>query len=57
MTVEQLAERLRESSQKRTPEQRIKLLQRAHVLDKEGYYCSEYFSEETVANDHERTTQ
>lgn len=42
---------------KRTPEQRRAFLQRANILDANGCYKAEFFSEETVAASKARNAQ
>lgn len=34
--------------EQRTPEERLKLLQDAHILDKDGNYCEGFFTPETI---------
>lgn len=48
MTVQELIRKSRESHAKRTPEERLALLQRANILDENGYYKEGYFSAETI---------
>lgn len=54
MTLAELTKELRESSQSWTKEERLELLQKAHILDQDGFFCADYFSEETVRKDKER---
>ena len=48
MNVKEMIKRSRENAKKRTPEQRRAFLQRANILDENGYYHEDYFSKETV---------
>lgn len=38
-----------------TPDDRLKLLKKVHILDDNGMYDARFFSEETVSADIERT--
>lgn len=49
MTVQELIRKSRELHEKRTPEERLAFLQRANILDKNGYYKEGCFSAETIA--------
>lgn len=51
---QELIAKVRQSEQKRTPQQRFDLLVKAGILDKDGYYSAQYFSAETVAKDRAR---
>ena len=48
MTIDELIERIQESAKHRTPEQEMKMLRKAHILDRNGHYCARFFSKETV---------
>ena len=43
-----IADTLSQQMKERTPEERLKLLQDAHILDKDGNYCEGFFSSETI---------
>ena len=49
--LEDVVTKARRAARTRTPEQRLKLMKEAGLLDEEGYYSSRFFSEETVAKD------
>lgn len=51
----ELIAKIRQSEQHRTPAQRFELLVKAGILDKDGYYSTQYFSAETVAQDKANT--
>ena len=53
MHIQELTRRVKEAAKNRTPEERLQLLKDADILDEEGNFCKEYFSEETVAKDKE----
>lgn len=57
MNVQEMIKRSRENAKKRTPEQRRAFLQRANILDANGCYKAEFFSEETVAASKARNAQ
>lgn len=48
MSVTELTQRIIEAAKHRTPEQEQELLRKAHILDRDGYYCARFFSKETV---------
>lgn len=50
MSITELMEKAKVSASKRTPQDRKRLLVKAHVLDTNGYYDAQYFSQKTVAN-------
>jgi hypothetical protein len=54
MSITELIEKVKASAKARTPEQRMELLKKAHILDATGHYDPRYFSEETVRKDRER---
>lgn len=51
MSITELMQKVEASSRTRTNTQRKELLRKAHIIDKDGYYDSRYFSAETVAKD------
>ena len=51
MDIRELTKKVQESAKKRTREENIQLLKDAKIIDESGYYCPEFFSEETVAKD------
>jgi len=48
MSITELMEKAKISASKRTQKDRKKLLIKAHILDSNGIYDSNYFSEQTV---------
>lgn len=51
MSITELMQKIEASSKTRTDAERKELLRKAHIIDKDGYYDSRYFSSETVAKD------
>ncbi|QEN04557.1 hypothetical protein EW093_07525 [Thiospirochaeta perfilievii] len=51
MGIQELTEKIKESSKKRTHTECVTLLKNAHIIDSEGYYSSSFFSSETVEKD------
>jgi len=51
MNIIELTKKVRESAATRTKEQQIELLRKANIIDENGYYSAQFFSESTVAND------
>ena len=51
MDIRELTKQVKESAKTRTREENIQLLKDAKIIDESGYYCEEFFSEETVAKD------
>lgn len=51
MDIRELTKKVQESAKNRTREENIQLLKDAKIIDESGYYCKEFFSEETVAKD------
>jgi hypothetical protein len=51
MDIRELTKQIKESAKNRTREENIQLLKDAKIIDESGYYCEEFFSEETVAKD------
>ena len=47
ISVKELMRRINESEKTRTPEDRLRLLQEARILDSQGNFVRELFSEET----------
>ena len=47
ISVKELIRRINESEKTRTPEDRLRLLQKARILDSDGNFVKELFSEET----------
>lgn len=47
ISVEELMRKIDESEKTRTSEDRLRLLQEARILDSEGNFVSEFFSQET----------
>ena len=47
ISVKELIRKIRESEKTRTPEDRLRLLQEARILDSDGNFVKELFSEET----------
>lgn len=54
MLAEDLLVKVKEYAKKMTPDDRLKLLKKAHILDDNGIYDARFFSEETVKADIER---
>jgi hypothetical protein len=54
MSIDELIEKAKESSKKRTREEGIQMLRDAHIIDEDGFYCKDFFSEETVRKDREQ---
>ncbi|MDO9179509.1 MAG: hypothetical protein Q7U16_14505 [Agitococcus sp.] len=55
MSITELTEKVKASAKARTPEQRMELLRKAHILDKSGHYDVRFFSTNTVQKNRERT--
>ena len=51
MNITELTKKVREKAASRTIQKTIRLLQKSHIIDKDGYYSDQFFSEKTVAND------
>jgi len=51
MDIRELTKKVKESASKMTREEKIQLLKDANIIDESGYYCEEFFSQETVAKD------
>ncbi len=51
MCIQELTDKVKEAAKKRTPAQRTALLKKAHIIDENGYFSEEYFSQETVNRD------
>ena len=51
MSLEELMQKIKTSSEKRTPKERVALLRKAHIIDTKGRYDAKYFSEATVSKD------
>ena len=51
MDIRKLTKQVKESAKTRTREENIQLLRDAKIIDESGYYCEEFFCEETVAKD------
>lgn len=51
MLMTELSKKVQQRTRQRTHAQRVELLQKAHILDKNGYFLEGYFSEQTVARD------
>lgn len=49
MNVKEMIKRSRENARNRNHEQRMDFLQRARILDANGYYRADLFSSETVS--------
>lgn len=47
ISVKELIRKIRESEKTRTPEDRLRLLQEARILDSDGNFVKELFSPET----------
>lgn len=47
ISVEELMRKIDESEKTRTPEDRLRLLQEARILDSQGNFVRELFSQET----------
>ncbi len=48
MNIKELIRRIEVADRKRTKKDRFKLLVKAKILDKDGYYDSRFFSKDTV---------
>jgi len=48
MSMAELINSVKQSADKRTDEERTRLLIEAHILDKDGNYDARYFSTDTV---------
>ncbi|MCX6722468.1 MAG: hypothetical protein NT094_00165 [Candidatus Staskawiczbacteria bacterium] len=53
MSITELMEKAKISASKRTQEDRKALLEKAHILDSNGYYDAKYFSDKTVSKSKE----
>ncbi|MGD8122442.1 hypothetical protein [Vibrio sp. TRT 2004] len=53
MSIKELTNKVRSASPKRSHAARVKMLKKAQIIDKNGYYSERYFSEETVEKDKE----
>lgn len=51
MSIVELTKKMQESAEQRTHAERMELLKEANILDKDGYYCEEFFSRQTVEQD------
>ena len=51
MSIKDLTQKIQTASLNRTHRQRVQLLQKARIIDKNGYFSEDYFSEETVEKD------
>lgn len=51
MLVSELIIKVQETAKKRTPEEKFRLLVDAHILNEDGMYDPNYFSEKTVNAD------
>lgn len=51
MLMTELSKKVQQRTRQRTHTQRVELLQKAHILDKNGCYSEVYFSEQTVVRD------
>lgn len=51
MCIHELTRKVKQASANRTHEQRVKLLQKANIIGKDGYFSEKFFSEETVKRD------
>ncbi|OQY36576.1 MAG: hypothetical protein B6229_09740 [Spirochaetaceae bacterium 4572_7] len=51
MCIQELTNKIKESSKKKSHSERIALLKNAHIIDSEGYYSPNFFSTETVEKD------
>lgn len=54
MDVKKMIALSRQKAQQRTPQERLAFLQRAKILDANGHYCEQFFSQETVAKSKEK---
>lgn len=54
MSISELIIKVQEAAKNRTPDENFKLLKEAHILDENGMYDPEYFSEKTVQADIEQ---
>lgn len=48
MSIVELTEKVKDAAQRRSPEERMKLLQEANILTEEGTFDRRFFSEDTV---------
>jgi len=53
MSITELMKKAKESASKRTPQERKRLLVKAHILDTDGCYDAKYFSRKTVIKSRE----
>lgn len=53
MSIKELTNKVRSASPKRNHAARVRMLVKAQIIDKNGYYSERYFSEETVEKDKE----
>ena len=51
MCIQELTDKVTEAAKKRTPAQRVELLKKANIIDDNGYFSEQYFSQETVNRD------
>jgi len=51
MYIQELTGKVKKTAKERTPAQRVALLRRAHIIDENGYFSRQYFSQDTVGRD------
>lgn len=51
INITELTKKVRKSTTTRTTEKQIELIQKANIINKNGYYSDRFFSELTVATD------
>lgn len=54
MDVKKMIALSHQKARQRTPQERLAFLQRAKILDANGHYCEQFFSQETVAKSKEK---
>lgn len=51
MGIDELIVKAKQSSQKRTREEKIQMLKDAKIIGEDGFYLEEFFSKETIEKD------
>lgn len=51
MSIRELTAKVKEASTHRTHRTRVRMLKAANIIDKNGYFAEQFFSEETVEKD------
>ena len=51
MGIQELTDKAKKTAKERTPANRAELLKKAHIIDDNGYFSEQYFSQDTVNKD------